>query len=99
MALRLPDGSSVRIDALSVRIQKGDEQLTLGSGALDLSHDPQQIKVNFSTSPLARATPLTLHVELPTGPGDIEVSASGGPVPLGLLGMRDGGLLHLLDVD
>jgi len=38
-------------------------------------------------------------LDLPIGSGDVEVSAAGGPVPLGLLGMQDGGLLHLLNVD
>jgi len=98
-ASRLPDGSRVRVDSLSVRVKKGDEQLTLGSGTFDVGRDPQRIELSFSTSPLARATPLSLRVDLPTGPGDVEISASGGPVPLGLLGMHDGGLLHLLDVD
>jgi hypothetical protein len=96
---RLPEGASVGVDALSVRLQKGDEDLTLGSGKFSIERDSRRIATSFSTSPLARATPLSLRAEVPTGAGDIELSASGGPVPLGLLGMHDGGLLHLLDVD
>jgi len=98
-AAKVPGGSRIRVDALSVRFQKGEEQLTLGSGSFDLSRDAHGIAVGFSTSPVAHGTPLSLHAMLPTEPSDIEVSVSGGPVPLGLLGMHDGGLLHLLDVD
>jgi len=96
---RLPVGADVGVDALAVRVQKGDEELTLGSGKLEVSRDDRRIVVNFRTSPLAQATPLSLRAELPTGGGDFELSVSGGPVPLGLLGMHDGGLLHLLEVD
>ena len=99
VAARVPAGSGIQVDALSARLVKGGEQLTLGSGALSVERDSRRINVSFSTSPLARATPLSLRADLPTGPGDIELSVSGGPVPLGLLGVHDGGLLHLLDVE
>ncbi len=99
VAGRVPEGSRIRIDALAGRVVKGGEELTLGSGSLDVERTKERIGVTFSTSPLAKATPLSLRALLPTGRGDVEISVSGGPVPLGLLGMRDGGLLHLLDVD
>jgi hypothetical protein len=98
-AAKIPVGASFAVDALSIRLQKGEDELALGSGKFDLDRDENRIALNFSTSPLARATPLTLRAELPTGAGDIELSASGGPVPFGLLGMREGGLLHLMDVE
>jgi hypothetical protein len=96
---RIPEGGQVHVDSLGVRIVQGGEELTLGSGALEVDRDAQRISVTFSTSPLVRATPLSIKALLPTGHGDIELSAAGGPVPLGLLGLRNGGLLHLLDVD
>jgi hypothetical protein len=96
---QLPVGANLRVDALSVRVQRGEEELSLGSGKCELGRDERRIELTFSTSPVAHATPLALVADLPTGAGDVEVSASGGPVSLGLLGMHDGGLLHLLDVD
>ncbi len=96
---RVPEGSQMRVDSLTMHLQRGDEQLAIAAGSLDLKRASDRIQVNFSTSPSGRATPLSLRAELPTGAGDIEISVAGGPVPLGLLGMKDGGLLHLLNVD
>jgi Transglycosylase len=97
-ASKIPEGSKLGVDALSVRLQKGAEDLALGTGRLDLDRDTSRIELTFSTTAAAHATPIAVQATLPTTPGDVEIGVSGGPVPLDLLGMRDGGLLHLLDV-
>jgi hypothetical protein len=98
-AAKVPDGSKLKIDSLSLRLEKGTEQLTLGSGAFELARDAHGMTLEFSTSAAGRGTPLSLRAILPTEPADIEISVSGGPVPLKLLGMKEGGLLHLQDVE
>jgi hypothetical protein len=98
-ATKIPQGSVIQVDALSFRLQRGSEQLSLGSGPFSVERDAERIALTFSTSPSARSTPLAVHAELPLGSGDVELSVSGGPVPLSLLGIRDGGLLHLMNVD
>ncbi len=95
----LPVLSAFHVDALSVRILRGTEELSVASGLFDFERGADGLKVRFSTPPLARTTPLSLSADLPYGAHDAEIAVAGGPVPLGLLGLKDGGLLHLLNAD
>jgi hypothetical protein len=95
---RLPDGASIIVDGLSLRLRKGAERVSLGPGPFSVEHQGPRIKVTFSTNAAGNATPLSLRATLPTDQGDVEVSLAGGPVSLSLLGVQEGGF-GLTDVD
>jgi hypothetical protein len=95
VAERLPDGSDVTIDGLSVRVGTGKDRLSLGPGPLSVDHTGNRVNVAFSTerkdAPAPPGTtPLTLKASLPLDQGDVTLSLSGGPVPLSFLGAKDG---------
>jgi hypothetical protein len=97
LAKRLPEGSILTIDGLALRLQRGTEdRLSLGPGPLKVERLASTIDMTFSTSAGATGTPMSVHATLPTDQGDVEVSLSGGPVSLSLLGLR---AKALTDVD
>jgi RNase P/RNase MRP subunit p29 len=97
LAKRLPDGSVVTVDGLAFRLQRGmEDRLSLGPGPLQVERGPSSIDMTFSTAAGAGGTPMSVHARLPSGDGDVEVSLSGGPVSLALLGLH---ARTLADVD
>jgi hypothetical protein len=89
LATRLPEGAILAIDGLALRLQRGTEdRLSLGPGPLRVERRGSNIDMTFSTAAGAAGTPLSVHATLPSDEGDVEVSLSGGPVSLTLLGLR-----------
>ncbi len=89
LAKRMPEGSVVGIDGLTLRLQRGTEdRLSLGPGPLKVERRASSLDMTFSTAAGAAGTPMSVHARVPSDDGDVEVSLSGGPVSLALLGLR-----------
>jgi hypothetical protein len=103
IAERVPDGGEVSIDGLSLRIGTGKDRVALGPGPLSIAQRDKKIHLSFSTErrdapPRPGTTPLALSATLPLEPEDATVSLSGGPIPLSLLGIKEGAA-GISDVD
>ncbi len=87
---RVADGTTVDVGGLSAKLDVGGEPVALGPGAFTLARRADVIKVTFATEKAAAGTPLSIDAELPLGGGDVIARLSGGPVSLGLLGVKEG---------
>ncbi len=87
---RVADGTTVDVAGLSAKLDVGGEPVALGPGAFTLARHADVIKVTFATEKGAAGTPLSIDAELPLGAGDVTARLSGGPVSLGLLGVKEG---------
>lgn len=87
---RVPDGTSIDVGGLSAKLDVGGEPVALGPGAFTLARRGNVIRVTFATEKGSASTPLGIDVELPLERGDVVARLSGGPVSLGLLGVKEG---------
>lgn len=87
---RVADGTTVDVGGLAAKLDVGGEPVALGPGAFTLARHADVIKVTFVTEKAAAGTPLSIDAELPLGAGDVTARLSGGPVPLALLGVKEG---------
>lgn len=99
---RLPEGAKVEVGGLSVRVDVDGEPVAVGPGAFTLERRADRVHVSFASDSEQGAakpagTPLSIDAELPLGSGDVVARLSGGPVSLGVLGVREG-TKGLLDV-
>ena len=90
LASPLPSGADVTIDSLSIAPRLAGDGLSVGPGSLRVLRSDDRVTLTFATLPGATATPLALQADLPLDEGDVHVSLDGGPVPIALLGIRDG---------
>lgn len=98
----LAEGAALRVEGLRVEI---GHDLRFGPAPFRIQRRPGAIVAELSpaedsSSPQRGATPLAFHVDVPLGAGNGDPTATleGGPVPLSLLGFRDGQLfLHKTD--
>jgi hypothetical protein len=97
---RVPDGSKIDIGGLSVKLDVGGEPFVFGPGPFALERHGESVRLTFSSDPASAAgadkddkragTPLSIDAELPLGAGDVTARLSGGPVSLGLMGVKEG---------
>ncbi|HEY3499709.1 MAG TPA: biosynthetic peptidoglycan transglycosylase [Polyangiaceae bacterium] len=91
---RVPEGATLAIDRARLEVSFGHERVGIGPSRFSLRRSPEEL--GFELSPVegsaAGATPLALrgHLPLPEGLPSLEVE--GGPVSLGMLGVKDGEL-------
>lgn len=93
---RLPLGAVVSVEGLRLKLQRRSEEgISLGPGPFEAERQEGRIEVTFSAGQTVRGTPMSVHALLPSDDGDVEVSLSGGPVALSLLGLRAKALTEL----
>jgi hypothetical protein len=94
LAPRLPEGASVEVSGLSLKLEGGKEPLAFGPGAFSLARREGRIHLVFAsidapaTGP--SGTPLEIDADLPIAAGDITARLAGGPVSLAALGVHEG---------
>jgi transglycosylase-like protein len=100
VAERVELGAEFGVDALMWKITQGSDRLalTFGPGPMSVARTPSQLELTYSTDTHAGNTPLALRLVLPTGRGDLIMTAEGGPVSMSLLGVQEGAA-GLVDVD
>ena len=91
LAEKLPEGSEVRVPALSVEV-RGATPFSVGPGNFTLLRGKETVVVSFKSTGAAGSTPLSLEVVSPMGAGEPSLTLDGGPIPLSLLGLREGAL-------
>jgi hypothetical protein len=87
---RVPDGSKVDIGGLSVKLDVGGEPFAFGPGPFTMVRTGDLVRLTFASEKAATTTPLSVDAELPLAAGDVTARLSGGPVSLGLLGVKEG---------
>ena len=87
---RVPDGSKVDIGGLSVKLDVGGEPFAFGPGPFTMQRHGDVVRLTFASEKASAATPLSIDAELPLAAGDVTARLSGGPVSLGLLGVKEG---------
>jgi hypothetical protein len=87
---RIPDGSKVDIGGLSVTLDVGGEPFAFGPGPFTMERKGDTVRLTFASEKAATSTPLAIDAELPLAAGDVTARLSGGPVSLGLLGVKEG---------
>lgn len=94
MVSRLPDGASVDIGGLSIRLDLGGEPVAFGPGAFMLTRRADRVHLEFASMPdggtTGTGTPLSIDADLPIGAGEITARLAGGPVSLAALGIKEG---------
>lgn len=92
VAEKLPEGSEVRLPALSVEV-RGRTPFSVGPGNFSLLRGKDSVVVAFkSTGAEAGSTPLSIELLSPIAEGEPSLVLDGGPIPLSLLGLREGAL-------
>ena len=88
---RIPDGSRIEIGGLSVKTDVDGDPVAIGPGGLSVARNGERIHVSFATEKgAAGSTPLSIDADLPLAAGDVTLHLSGGPVSLGVLGVKEG---------
>lgn len=91
VADKLPEGSEVRVPALSLEV-RGTDPFTLGPGPFSFLRGKDSLVVSFKSNGAAGSAPLSVELVSPIAAGDPSISLDGGPIPLSLLGLREGAL-------
>jgi hypothetical protein len=90
----VPEGATVTVDAARLDVRFGAEQVGVGPSRFAFRRTPAELTLELSPAERSAAgvTPLALrgHWPLPEGLPTLEVE--GGPVSLGVLGLKDGQL-------
>lgn len=94
----LRSGANAVLQKAHVRVQSGAEALNFGPADLVVARDDARVHVSFAPGTERVATPLRIQLDLPIGDGPVDVGLDGGPISLGLLGVKEGDL-GLEDVD
>jgi len=89
-APRIAPDAAARIDGLSLRYESGNAPLTVGPGPASVTHEPDQLAIEFSTTKVRESPPLAIRASLPLERGDVRITLSGGPIALASLGVREG---------
>ncbi|MDB4941201.1 MAG: Monofunctional biosynthetic peptidoglycan transglycosylase [Labilithrix sp.] len=89
---RVPDGSKFDIGGLAVKLDIGGEPFAFGPGPFTMNRQGDVVRLSFASEKggAAQSTPLAIEAELPLGQGDVSAHLSGGPVSLGMLGVKEG---------
>jgi hypothetical protein len=88
----LRSGANAVLQKAHVRVQSGAEALNLGPADLVVARDDVRVHVSFAPGMERVATPLRIQLDLPIGDGPVDVGLDGGPISLGLLGVKEGDL-------
>lgn len=90
----LADGASARLEEVRLDVAFGGERLGFGPSALEAKRQAGEVTVSLQPTEAlgAGATPLALRGRLPLSGGEPSLELEGGPVPLSVLGVRDGQL-------
>jgi hypothetical protein len=91
LADKLPEASEVRVPALSLEMG-GATPFTLGPGPFSFLRGKDSLVVSFKSNGVAGSAPLSIELLSPIGAGDPSLTLDGGPIPLSLLGLREGAL-------
>lgn len=91
VALALPKDASLDLSGVRIDLDHDGQRLNLGPLRVRASHDGSVASLRVLPSADA-PQPLRLSLGLPLGSGEVELSVAGGPVSLGLLGVREGDL-------
>lgn len=93
LAEKLPEGSEVRVPALSVEV-RGPTPVTLGPGPFSFLRRKEALVVSFRSGGdgASKSTPLSIELASPVAEGEPTLVIDGGPLPLSLLGLREGAL-------
>lgn len=96
-APRLPDGSKVDIEGLSMKLDVGGEPVAIGPGTFTLTRSADRVHVTFASAGRAggdpsvpATTPLSIDADLPIAAGEVTARLAGGPVSLAALGVEEG---------
>ena len=92
----LPAGAELRTAALSLEV-RGDSPVSVGPGPFAFVRHPDALHVSFKSGGAATSPPMSLELHAPLGVGETSLTVDGGPLPLSLLGLREGAL-GLVDV-
>lgn len=98
VASRLSDSAEVSIRSLYFTADMAGDKVAIGPGHLDATRALDKVHVAFATEKGDGVTPLSLVADFPAAVGDATIVLDGGPVPLSLLGLKDG-MAGLTDVN
>jgi len=89
---KMPEGSEIRFPALAVEV-RGATPFSVGPGSFTLLRGKSTVVVSFKSSGAAAGSaPLSVELVSPIGEGEPSLTLEGGPIPLSLLGLREGAL-------
>ena len=92
IAEKLPEGSEVRLPQATFEM-RGATPFSVGPGAFTLLRGKESVVLAFrSTGEGSGSTPLSVELVSPTGAGEPSLTLAGGPIPLSVLGLREGAL-------
>ncbi len=92
LADRIPGGADIGVDALTLKFTRAPDgvALSIGPGPLSIARSPSALEIEFTTGQATTNTPLSVRATIPTDTGDATLALEGGPVSLGLLGIKEG---------
>ncbi len=85
----MPSGARAIVDAFDLRIEHGDDALTLGPAVLSITEDKGHCLIDLRPLPGVKGG-LTLRASIPAGSANRTMDVSGGPVSLRALGVQEG---------
>ncbi len=105
-APRIPDGGSVEIGGLTLKLDVGGEPIAFGPGAFTLTRTSDRVHLGFASGAsiilmkdatrddppptVPGGTPLSIDADLPVAGGEMTARLAGGPVSLAMLGVKEG---------
>jgi len=98
VASRLSESAEVHLRSLYFTADLRGDKVVIGPGHFEASRALDKVHAEFSTEKGEGVTPLSLVADFPATVGDATIVLDGGPVPLALLGLKDG-MAGLTDVN
>lgn len=91
IARRLPEGSALKLDGVTLRLHRGSGSVSLGPARFEANREADAVLLSFVPGFSATAEQrLEFGARLALDGGDSQVEVSGGPVQLAAMGIREG---------
>ncbi len=87
----LPQSGELDLAGLRLKLRRHGESLNLGPAHLRVQRDDRTVRASLVPGEQAKQ-PVRIDLAVPLGKGEVEISASGGPIGLSTLGIQEGDL-------
>lgn len=86
----LPSGRPLELSGVHFELRRGGQSLNLGPATVVVEKQPVTLRLSVSSGQGEGRDPLKFEVVAPLVEGPVDVSLSGGPLPLSALGVNEG---------
>jgi hypothetical protein len=92
LGARCAPDAFAKVDAFVVHVQRGDDSLSLGPGALSLAMRQRSLHIDLAPGAQPDEKGVLFRAQVPMDQGPVVLDVEGGPIQLSTLGVKEGDL-------